>query len=69
MKSKAELIGIPCNQHVLFEKVGAYAIDNGEICSIKDHEIQQIDANFLDACSVKINSDYENLSNLEFQNL
>lgn len=59
---------ISCKQHVLFEDVGAYAIDDGKIRSIKDHEIQQIDANFLDACSVKINSDYEKLSNLEFQN-
>lgn len=59
---------ISCKQHVLFEDVGAYAIDDGKIRSIKDHEIQQIDAHFLDGCSVKINSDYEKLSNLEFQN-
>lgn len=55
-------------QQVLFDDVGAYAIENGRIRSILDGEIHQIDGSELDKCSVKINGDYELLSNLEFGN-
>lgn len=55
-------------QQILFDDVGAYAIENGRIRSILDGEIHQIDGSELDKCSVRINGDYELLSNLEFGN-
>ena len=52
----------------MFDDVGAYGIENGRIRSILDGEIHQIDGSELDKCSVRINGDYELLSNLEFGN-
>ena len=49
---------------VSFADVAAYQLEDGKIISIKDEETRLINADAIDGCSAKINSDFDDLLDL-----
>ena len=63
----AEIL-VPKKHQISYDSVFAYVVKNGEIKSINDSEINQINPNEIDVCSQEINNIYESLTELEFPN-
>ncbi len=57
---------IPLDQQISYENVSAYSIENGEIHSIKEDDIRQINPSAIDSCSQKISDIYSKLSDIEY---
>ena len=56
------------NELVSYDDVAAYKLSDGVIESIKEDEIKQIDAGYLDSCSERIRNLYGRLEDIEFSN-
>lgn len=54
------------NELVSYDDVAAYKLSDGIIESIKDDEIKQINAEYLDSCSKRIRTMYSKLEDIEF---
>lgn len=54
------------NELVSYDDVAAYKLSDGIIETIKDDEIKQIDASYLDSCSERIRTLYSKLEDIEF---
>ncbi len=57
---------IPLNSQISYENVSAYLIQNGEIFSIKEDDLKQINPGSIDQCSKKITDIYSELAKLEY---
>ena len=56
------------NELVSYDDVAAYKLSDGIIENIKDDEIKQINASYLDSCSERIRTLYSKLEGIEFSN-
>lgn len=56
------------NELVSYDNVSAYRLSDGIIESIKDDELKQINAGYLDSCSERIRTMYSKLEDIEFSN-
>lgn len=56
------------NELVSYDDVSAYKLSDGIIENIKDDELKQIDAGYLDSCSERIRNIYSKLEDIEFSN-
>ena len=54
------------NSQISYENVSAYLIQNGEIFSIKEDDLKQINPGSIDQCSKKITDIYSELAKLEY---
>ena len=59
-----EIESYKIERRVSFENISAYKYENGHIFSIKDEETRLINADAIDSCSTKINSDFDELLDL-----
>lgn len=57
---------ISLEQQISFDNISAYSIQNGEIHSIKDNDLKQINPSSIDLCSQKISDIYSKLSDIEY---
>ena len=60
---------ISLEQQISYDNVSAYSIQNGEIHSIKDSQLKQINPSSIDFCSQKISDIYSKLSDIEYGDL
>ncbi len=56
------------NELVSYDDVSAYKLSDGVIENIKDDQLKQIDAGYLDSCSECIRNLYGKLEDIEFSN-
>ncbi len=56
------------NELVAYDDVSAYKLSDGIIENIKDDELKQINAGYLDSCSERIRTMYSKLEDIEFPN-
>ena len=60
-KTGKEIVSYGKNRRVAYADVSAFKFENGKIISIKDEETRLINADAIDGCSAKINSDFDAL--------
>ena len=60
-KTGKEIVSYGKNRRVAYADVSAFKFENGKIISIKDQETRLINADAIDGCSAKINSDFDAL--------